>query len=338
MDCATHWMNPGMITESRSGACLEVNGLCITYPGAGGPIEVVRDVRFSLTETRCLGIVGESGSGKSQSCLSVMGLLPRHAHVTGSIRFRGHELLGNAAPRMQEFRGRDIAMIFQDSMSSLTPHLRVGTQLCEVLQRHFPLARAEAQERAARMLERVGIDQVGQRLRQFPHQLSGGMRQRVMIAMACLCRPGLLLADEPTTALDAAVQAQVMDLLRSLRAEFGMAVVLVTHDLSLLLDMADCIAVMYAGRIVEMAGARELYGQPAHPYTAGLLACVPRGTGVAAARFPTIPGQPPAPGAVLPGCEFAPRCPRARARCQQFRPVLMPCGEGRQVACHFPHA
>lgn len=333
-----HWMIPVMAVESPASPCLEVEGLCITYPGSGGMIEAVRDVCLSLAEAECLGIVGESGSGKSQTCLSIMGLLARPAQVKGRIRFRGHELTGQAASRMRQIRGRDMAMIFQDSMGGLTPHLRIGTQLGEVLQGHFPIGRKEAQAQSARMLERVGIDRVGQRLRQYPHQLSGGMRQRVMIAMACMCRPGLLLADEPTTALDAPVQAQVLDLLRSLRAEIGMAIVLVTHDLSLLAGLADRIAVMYAGRVVELAGAQDLYAQPAHPYTAGLLACVPRGSSIPVDRFPSIPGNPPAPGTMVPGCDFAPRCARAQARCHQIRPTLMPSGGGRKVACHFPHA
>lgn len=318
--------------------CLDVRGLNVAYPGVAGPIEVVRDASFEVVEGQCLGIVGESGSGKSQSCLALMGLLPRQARVGGSIRFRGRELLADGAREARSLRGRELAMVFQDPISALTPHLRIGTQLGEVLRRHLGTNAAEARTRAALMLTHVGIDHPEQRLRQYPHQLSGGMRQRVMIAMACLCGPALLLADEPTTALDAAVQAQVIALLRSMRTELGMAMVLVTHDLALLSGLADRIVVMYAGRVVESASAAELFARPLHPYTAGLLACVPRWTDAPPSRFASIPGVPPGPGAVGGGCAFAPRCTRAAARCLQSRPELAPRADGRCVACHFPHA
>jgi len=316
--------------------CLEVQDLCIRY-GSPGRRAAAEDVGFQVRDGECLGIVGESGSGKSQTCLAILDLLPREARVTGSARFRGQDLLGAGAAGAKALRGRDVAMVFQDPMTSLTPHLRIGTQLTELLRTHVRLDAADAQARALAMLEKVRIDDPSRCLRQFPHELSGGMRQRVMIAMACLCQPSLLIADEPTTALDATVQAQVLMLLRSLRADLGMALLLVTHDFALLAGMAERVIVMYAGRIIECAPAAALFARPLHPYTRGLIDCVPRWPGTRLERLPSIAGQPPSADERLPGCAFAPRCSRAGARCTAERPVLQGREEGRSVACHFPH-
>ena len=227
-------------------------------------------------------------------------------------------------------------MVFQDPMTSLTPHLRIGEQLAEVLNQHAQVDAAAARQRALRMLERVQITRAESRLRQYPHELSGGMRQRIMIAMACLCRPSLLIADEPTTALDTTVQAQVLSLLQSMRQELGTAVALITHDFALLAGMADRILVMYAGRIVEEAASSELFDAPLHPYSAGLLACVPRWSDARLPRLPSIAGQPPETRSTAPGCAFAPRCNRAQSLCLQQRPDLVVRSGSRRVACHFP--
>ena len=318
-------------------ACLEVRDLQILYRTAHGPHAAAAGVSLEVAEGECVGIVGESGSGKSQTLLASLGLLSRAAQVSGSVRFRGEQLLGADAACLNRIRGRYIGMVFQDPMTSLSPHLRIGTQLSEVLRTHRGMASGAAREAAVRMLERVHIDAAPLRLRQFPHELSGGMRQRVMIAMACLCGPALLIADEPTTALDATVQAQVLEVLRALRAELGMALVLITHDFAVLAGMADRVLVMYAGRIVEAAATRELLVQPLHPYSAGLLDCVPRVDADPRSRLPSIEGQPPTAGPAAPGCAFAPRCRRASQQCLTSRPALRVVREGRAVACHHPH-
>jgi oligopeptide transport system ATP-binding protein len=329
------WMILIMPAEPAQ-ACLEVRGLSIHY-GAPRRRAVAAGIDFHVGEGECLGIVGESGSGKSQTCLAIMDLLPREARVTGSARLRARELLSGAAAGAKALRGRELAMVFQDPMTSLTPHMRIGTQLTEVLHSHLGLNAADARARAIAMLEKVRIADPAGCMRRFPHELSGGMRQRVMIAMACLCRPALLIADEPTTALDATVQAQVLGLLRELRAEFGMALLLVTHDFALLAGMADRVIVMYAGCIVECAPAPSLFTHPLHPYARGLIDCVPRWPGSRLERLPSIAGQPPAATDILPGCAFAPRCSRAGARCTAESPALRQRGDGRLVACHFPH-
>ncbi|MFO1465224.1 MAG: ABC transporter ATP-binding protein [Steroidobacteraceae bacterium] len=328
-----------MPAEGGSSACLEVHGLGISYPGAGGWLAVLEDVSFELQAGECVGLVGESGSGKSQACLALMGLLPGAARVQGSVHLRGQPwtpgicaTTGGAVP----VRGRDIAMVFQDPMSSLTPHLRIGTQLREVLRWHLRLDDVRAREAAAAMLGQVGIEDPADCLRRFPHELSGGMRQRVMIAMACQCRPAVLLADEPTTALDVTVQAQVLNVLRGLRADLRTAMLFVTHDLALLSGFADRVLVLYAGRIVEEAPAAGLFAHPHHPYTVGLLACSPRWSSRPGDRLPTIAGHPPRPAERGAGCAFAPRCARATERCVQQRPALQPTREGGRVACHFP--
>jgi len=315
-------------------ATLCVDELSVSFAHRTGTVEAVDGVSLRIAPAECVGVVGESGSGKTQLFLAVMGLAG-NARVTGSVRFEGKELLGATAPAINRVRGSKLTMIFQDPMTSLTPHLRIGTQLAEVLVCHSGLSWAEARDVAGRMLERVRIPEPQRRLSQYPHELSGGMRQRVMLAMSLLCGPALVIADEPTTALDVTIQAQIIELLRAMRGAAGTALALISHDLAVVAGLADRILVMYAGRIVENAVAAELFRQPRHPYTAELLKCVPSLSGPRQARLPTLAGQPPQPGDALQACPFAPRCPRAADRCRTERPVLTGASTS-QVACHFP--
>jgi len=295
----------------------------------------VRDVSLAVAAAETVGVVGESGSGKTQLFMAAMGLLTRNAAVSGSVRFDGNELLGAPLPLLNGFRGSKLSMVFQDPMTSLTPHLRIGAQLSEVLTHHRGATPGDARRLSRNMLERVRIPDPSLCLRQYPHQLSGGMRQRVMIAMSLLCNPALVIADEPTTALDVTVQAQILELLRQLRSEFGMALILISHDLSVVGRIAERVLVMYAGRIVESSPSGELWRAPQHPYTAELLRCAPNLAGPVLSRLPTLPGQAPQPWQVAAGCAFAPRCSRATDRCRRELPVLSG-SAARQVACHFP--
>jgi oligopeptide transport system ATP-binding protein len=318
-------------------ATLSVDELSVGFAHRSGAIEAVKRVSLAIAPSECVGIVGESGSGKTQIFMAAMGLLGGTAKVSGSVRFEGEELLGADAAALNRTRGSKLTMIFQDPMTSLTPHLRIGTQLAEVLVSHRAIGWSEALFQAGRMLERVRVPEPDRRLNQHPHELSGGMRQRVMIAMSLLCEPSLVIADEPTTALDVTTQAQIIELLRTVRGELGMALVLISHDLAVVAGLADRILVMYAGNIVENASAGELLRRPRHPYTAALLKCIPSLLGSRLARLPTLPGQPPRPGEALPACPFAPRCSRAAERCRVERPQLTG-AVGAQVACHFPLA
>jgi oligopeptide transport system ATP-binding protein len=313
-----------------------IDELSVSFAHRTGTVEAVDGVSLRIAPAECVGVVGESGSGKTQLFLAVMGLAGK-ARVRGSVRFEGKELLGATAPAINRIRGSKLTMIFQDPMTSLTPHLSIGTQLAEVLVCHSGLSWIEARAMAGQMLERVRIPEPRRRLSQYPHELSGGMRQRVMLAMSLLCEPALVIADEPTTALDVTIQAQIIELLRAMRGEAGTALALVSHDLAVVAGLADRILVMYAGRIVENAAAGELFRQPRHPYTAELLKCVPSVSGPRLARLPTLAGQPPQPGDALQACPFAPRCPRAAERCRIERPALMGTSTS-QVACHFPLA
>jgi oligopeptide transport system ATP-binding protein len=316
-------------------ATLSVDNLNICFPHRTGTLEAVAGASLRVEPQECVGIVGESGSGKTQLFLAAMGLLAGVAQVSGSIRFAGNELLGAKAAALNRVRGSKLTMIFQDPMTSLTPHLRIGTQLAEVLVSHAGQSWKEARSAAERMLEHVRIPDPKRRLQQYPYELSGGMRQRVMLAMSLLCKPDLLIADEPTTALDVTLQAQIVELLRAARGETGMALALISHDLGVIAGLADRILVMYAGRIVENASAAELLLRPRHPYTAELLKCVPSLSGPRLARMPTLAGQPPQPGEALQACPFAPRCSRAADRCRVERPALAGSSMS-QVACHFP--
>ncbi|HXP67350.1 MAG TPA: ABC transporter ATP-binding protein [Steroidobacteraceae bacterium] len=298
-------------------------------------VEAVDGVSLKIFSAECVGVVGESGSGKTQLFMAAMGLLPGAARVSGRIQFEGNELLAADGGAIRQVRGSKLTMIFQDPMTALTPHLTIGTQLAEVLVTHRGATWKEALSAAGSMLERVRVPEPERRLHQHPHELSGGMRQRVLLAMSLLCEPALLIADEPTTALDVTVQAEIIELLRAVRREFGAAIALISHDLAVIASLADRIYVMYAGRIVEQAAAPELFRHPRHPYTAELLECIPSLTGPRLARLPTILGQPPRPGEKLEACAFAPRCPRAAERCRIERPVLRG-PSASQVACHFP--
>ena len=318
------------------GAILEIENLSVVFRRAGAEIEAVRGVTLHVGAGECVGIVGESGSGKTQVCTAAMGLLPANAAASGSVRFAGQELLAAPAERLNAVRGARLAMIFQDPQSALTPHLKIGVQMAEVLVCHRGLGWSAARQVALDMLRRVGLQDPARCLDDYPHQLSGGMRQRVVIGMSLLCGPDLVIADEPTTALDVGVQAQVLELLGGLRREFKMGIVLISHDLAVVSGLAERIVVMYAGRIVESAPCRDLFRTPRHPYTAALMRCAPTLDGPIARRLATLPGQPPPAGLRIDGCAFAPRCAFATDRCARERPPLVAAGPERVVACHHP--
>jgi peptide/nickel transport system ATP-binding protein len=283
-----------------------------------------------------LALVGESGCGKSVTALALTRLLPRNAAVSGSVSFAGTPLLELTESALRDVRGRDIAYVFQEPMTSLNPVLTVGHQIGEVLGRHQRLRGRAADRRALDLLDLVGIPLPARRLRDYPHQLSGGMRQRVMIAMAVACRPRLLVADEPTTALDVTIQAGILDVLRDLRAEIGMAVLLITHDLGVVADIADRVAVMYAGRTIETAGSAALFARPSHPYTRGLLDAVPNPARHADGGLREIPGRVPVLASSPDACTFADRCLRADNTCRHYRPDLGPGPAGHPVRCWHP--
>jgi oligopeptide transport system ATP-binding protein len=316
---------------------LEIEELSVRFATPDGAIPAVNDFSLAIHPGECVGVVGESGAGKSQSFLAVMGLLASNATVAGRARFEGRELLGRPADELNEVRGSRLAMIFQDPMTSLTPHLKVGEQIGESLQRHLGLSGAQARARALALLNRVHVTDAERRLDQYPHELSGGMRQRVMIAIALACDPAMLIADEPTTALDVTIQAQILALLAELKREQGTAMVLITHDLGVVAGIADRVVVMYGGRVVEAGSVRQVLKQPRHPYTEALLRSMPRVDEPADAPLLTIPGQPPNPRRLPPGCAFHPRCSRAGDRCRVERPPLVTDGAMR-FACHFPVA
>ncbi len=314
---------------------LEVEDLSVAFAGERGLVPVLDGVSLGLQPGRTLGLVGESGCGKSLTALAVMGLLPRpKAQVTSArIRLEGRDLTTLGEGELQRLRGARMAMIFQEPMTSLNPAFTVGELLVEVIRRHQPLSRAAARELALESLARVRIPEPARRLRQYPHELSGGMRQRVMIALALVNRPALLIADEPTTALDVTIQAQILELVRTLQAETGTAVLLITHDLGVIAEAAHEVAVMYAGRIVERAPVETLFADPQHPYTIGLLGSIPR-LERRAGRLAVIPGSVPPPTAWGRGCRFVDRCPLAVARCRSERPALVELAAGHRVACH----
>ncbi|HUZ53862.1 MAG TPA: ABC transporter ATP-binding protein [Streptosporangiaceae bacterium] len=320
---------------------LQVKDLRIAFRTNAGLISVVDGVTFSVAEGETLGIVGESGSGKSVTCLSILGLL-ENAEVSGEIWFRGQNLLALSPAGLRALRGSDIGIVFQDPLASLNPFHRIGWQLVEAIQAHGRTSRRDARSRAVELLGQVGIPHPAQRLDDWPHQFSGGMRQRVMIAMALANHPALLIGDEPTTALDVSVQAQIIELLQRLGDELGIAVILVTHNLGVVAQIADRVMVMYAGRVVETGSIWEIFRESAHPYTWGLLSSVPSLTGPAlvsdpAARLRSIGGLPPSPAAMPPGCRFHPRCAFVMDVCRAQEPVLRPAdGPGHQTACHLP--
>ncbi len=316
---------------------LQVRGLSVCYAGSHGLLPALREVDLDLEEHECLGVIGESGCGKSQLLLAILGLCGSAAHVTGSIRYRGEELLGATPARLAALRGRRIAMVFQEPHSALNPYLSIAAQLSEGARHHLKLTRRTALSRAAELLELVQISAPNARLRQFPHELSGGMRQRVTIAMALMCEPEILLLDEPTTALDVTIQAQVLEVLGSIRARTGVATIFVSHDFGALATMAARLIVMYAGRAVEQGAIEPVCAAPLHPYTSGLLRSLPRLDLPLPKRLAAIPGQPPDLADLPPGCAFAPRCPLVHSACLE-RPALRPRRPDQQVACHceFP--
>jgi oligopeptide/dipeptide ABC transporter ATP-binding protein len=314
-------------------ALLEVRDLEVSFSTPDGVVRAVRGLSFDVDEGRTLAIVGESGSGKSVATQTITGLT-RGARVRGEALFRGEDLLGADAARLRQIRGAQIAMIFQDPLSSLHPYYRVGWQIVEMIRAHDRSAtRRSARARAVELLELVGIPAAGSRVDDYPHQFSGGMRQRAMIAMAMALNPALLIADEPTTALDVTVQAQVLSVLRDLQREFGTAIILITHDLGVVAEMSDDVVVMYAGAVMERASRRELFYRHHHPYTEGLLASLPEQGGTRE-RLTPIPGAPPSLIDLPPGCPFLPRCPYAWEQCRQTPPLAVVFGDpGHRSAC-----
>jgi oligopeptide/dipeptide ABC transporter ATP-binding protein len=316
---------------------LAVENLSVSFATDSGRVTVVEEVSFEVPAGKTVGLVGESGCGKSVSAMTIMRLLPSPPSRIegGRILFDGRDLARLPEGEMQAVRGDRIGMIFQEPMTSLNPTLTIGFQIAEVLRRHRGMGAKMARVWSVNVLKQVGIGGADRRLEQYPHQLSGGLRQRVMIAIALVCRPALVIADEPTTALDVTIQAQILDLLRRLQQDMGMAILLITHDLGVVAEMCEEVFVMYAGRIVERAAVAELFKAPRHPYTAGLLAASPRRT-ARGTRLATIPGMVPAPGKRGTGCSFADRCARVMERCRSERPPLSAFSNGHLAACWNP--
>ncbi len=317
-------------------ALLDVRDLRVTFTGRGRQVRAVAGVSYSVRAGQTLAIVGESGSGKTVSCRALIGLLPPAAVVTGSARFAGAELIGLSDDQLRGHRGTDIAMVFQDPTRSLNPTMRIGRQITEAVTAHRRMAKAAARERAVELLRLVRMPAPERRFAEYPHQLSGGMRQRVMIAIALDCRPRLLIADEATTALDVTTQAQIMELLLELQRELGMALMLISHDLGLAAHYSDEVIVMYAGRIVEQAPARRLFARVRMPYTRALLDAIPSLERPAHAPLPVIGGRPPDPAARHAGCSFAPRCGNAADDCRAAAPPLAEHEPGHRWACWHP--
>jgi peptide/nickel transport system ATP-binding protein len=317
---------------------LEVTDLSTTFDSDRGKVQAVRGVSFTLQRGKTIGVVGESGCGKSVLSRSIMGLVPSNAHRSGSVKFEGKEVLNAKAKVMRSYWGDQMAMVFQDPMTALNPVMRIGKQITESLNEHIDLTRSDAEETALNLLRSVGIPEPERRLKQYAHELSGGMRQRVMIAIALACGPKLLFADEPTTALDVTVQAQILDLLQAQQAERTMGMILVTHDLGVVAGRADHIAVMYAGRVVETAPTKTLFAQMRHPYTEALLQSIPKLEMPSHSRLSAIGGRPPDLVSPPPGCSFAPRCPYAQDRCHEEDPALTPDPNDpdHQYACFIP--
>jgi oligopeptide/dipeptide ABC transporter ATP-binding protein len=316
---------------------LELENLNVAFPSARGPVAAVRDLSLSLAPGETLALVGESGSGKSVTALAIMGLLPPQARLSGAVRFEGRELTTSRSGELQALRGLRMAMIFQEPMTALNPVMRVGDQIAEAVLAHAEaparISRAEARQRAVEALREVSIPEPERRWRDYPHQLSGGQRQRVMIAMAIVNRPALLIADEPTTALDVTVQAQILELLAGLRRRLGLAMLFVSHDLAVVRRVSQRVAVMYAGRVVESGAVEEIFARPSHPYTRGLLASIPTLKTDRNQPLRAIEGAVPSPGALPAGCSFAPRCPLCIPACEVAVPQLLEISPDHWVRC-----
>ncbi|HSK38802.1 MAG TPA: oligopeptide/dipeptide ABC transporter ATP-binding protein [Arenibaculum sp.] len=326
------------VDTQAAAALLDIRHLTTRFATFEGEVCAVDDVSFTIAPGETVGVVGESGSGKSQLFMSLTGLLAGNGRASGSVLFKGREILGLPARQLNRIRGAQIAMIFQDPMTSLNPYLRISTQMTEVLRLHKGMSQRDARRRAVEMLDLVRIPDPVRRFDMYPHEFSGGMRQRVMIAMALLCQPDLLIADEPTTALDVTVQAAILDLMAELKREFNTSIVLITHDFGVIAGLADRVMVMYAGRVVERGPVREIFHAPRHPYTQALLRSMPRIDAEASGELPTIPGQPPNLQFLPRGCAFQDRCPWAEDRCRVEVPVLRAVDERdplvRAKACH----
>ena len=317
-------------------ALLEVEDLRVSFHSSTGRVNALNGVSFALGENEVLALLGESGSGKSVTAAAVMGLIeqPPGAIDGGAIRFEGRDMLKMPPAEQRKLCGEKIALIFQDALAALNPVFPIGWQIAEVFRIHGRLDGAAADKEAIRLLEMVGIPEAGERANDYPHQFSGGMRQRVMIALALALKPKVVIADEPTTALDVTVQAQILETLKTVRAEMRMSLILITHDLGVVAELADRVVVMYGGRVVEVADVYSLFAHPKHPYTQGLLNAQPRIDGAIGEMTP-IPGSPPSPAALPSGCAFRPRCPLAAPICAEVVPPLRAVGEGRLSACHF---
>ncbi len=320
---------------------LKVDGLCVSFDSPNGPVPVVRDVGFYINPGEIVGLVGESGSGKSVTALSLLSLIPSPpGHITaGRSIFEGNDLLKMPNKRLRKIRGNRISMIFQEPMTSLNPLMSVGDQIAEVFRLHVGSSKVEAKELALKMLKKVQIPAPEKRMKEFPFQMSGGMRQRIMIAMALCCNPTLLIADEPTTALDVTIQSEIMDLIIEMRQEFGSAVLMITHDLGVIAETAERIIVMYAGQIVETGSVNEIFDAPAHPYTNALLQSLPvlgRRARFGRQRLQEITGTVPDPADLPAGCAFSNRCPNVQDICKDTSPLLNETNIQRSVRCHFP--
>lgn len=313
---------------------LEVKNLSIDFTTLDGVVNAVNDLSFSVDSGEALGIVGESGSGKTQSILSIMGLLANNGRASGEILFKGQNLLALGDRALNSIRGKQIAMIFQDPMTSLNPYLRISTQMIEVLTLHKGLSKADARKRALEMLDLVKIPDAKSRFDRYPHEFSGGMRQRVVIAMALLCRPELIIADEPTTALDVTVQAQILGLLEEIRQEFNTAIVMITHDLGVVTTICDQVLVLYSGETMEKGSLDDIFSRPLNPYTRGLLHSVPLPNQPRGEPLYSIPGNPPSTFQTIHGCPFNPRCEFSDETCFTEKPPLVEVGSGHWKACH----
>ncbi len=320
--------------RSAGDALLSVSDLSVEFKTSAGPVRAVNGISLDVAAGETVGLVGESGSGKSVTSRAIMGLLPpRTSRVRGSVTLSGDQLVGLSEKQYRKIRGERVAMVFQDPLTALNPLYRAGEQVAEALRFHFGLSQAKALARARDLFADVGLPDPDGVVAKYPHELSGGMRQRVMIAMALACEPELLIADEPTTALDVTIQAQILELLRDLVRERGMALLLITHDLGVVRELCERAIVLYAGRIAEQAPVEGLFAAPLHPYTAGLAASNPQ-IASRRARLPQIPGGPPNPASIPPGCPFSPRCPAAIAACSTEVPALVTVADGRLAACH----